>query len=86
MHKKSSFSLNFLFKRIPVPAALKLITGYLILLLHNFFNFCASLSFFEKFNGIGGIILFFKKALTSLSDIFSIKVFIFSLTMTFERF
>ena len=40
MHKKlGSFSLNFLIKGIPVPAALNPMTGSLILLSHNFLNF-----------------------------------------------
>ena len=61
---------------IPVPAALNPIIGSFILLSHNFLNFSASLSFFENLDGIGLIVLFFRKALTILSDVFSIRDFI----------
>ena len=60
-----------------MPAALKPTIGSLILLSHNLLNFSASFSFFVNFDGIGAMILFLRKALTSLSEIFSIEVFIF---------
>ena len=45
---------------MPVPAALKPIIGFLILLSHNFLNFCASESFLVYLVGRGEIILFLK--------------------------
>ena len=52
-------------------------TGSLILPSHNFLNFCASLNFLQNFDGIGAMILFFKNAFTSLSEVFSIESFHF---------
>ena len=51
------------------------IIGSLILLSHIFRTFCASLSFLVYFKGRGEIILFFKKALTNLSESLSFNVF-----------
>ena len=55
--------------------ALYPITGSLILLSHSFLNLSASVSFFVNFLGIAEIILFFKKALTNLSESLSFNVF-----------
>ena len=59
---------------MPVPAALKPITSSLILLSHNFLNFCASLSFFENFDGIGAIILFLEKLLQGYQMFFQLVI------------
>ena len=56
-------------KGIPVPAALKPITGNLILLSQSFLNFCASFIFFVYLLGIAFISLFFKnKFIAPLDD------------------
>ena len=57
-----------------MPAALKPITGNLILLSHNFLNFCASLIFLVNFEGIAEIKLFPRNALTNLFEVFSRSV------------
>ena len=61
---------------IAVPPALNPIIGSEILLSHSFLSFSASLNFFVYFKGRALIILFFKNALTSLSDSISIFGFI----------
>ena len=73
---KGSFSFSFFINGIPVPPALKPIIGSLILLSHNFLNLSASVSFFVNLLGIGEMILFFRKAFTNLSEIFSVSVFV----------
>ena len=58
-----------------MPPTLNPITCSLILLSHNLLNLFAFSNFFENLFGIEDIILFFRNALTSLSEVISAKFF-----------